>query len=440
METPISENLIANIWQSGRLAQFVADSGETIQVIHPGRFTHGTGSDFQDAVLLIRDQKAHGGIEIHVKSSQWYSHKHHLNPRYNSTVLHVVYTQDKATPTMLQNGKSIPTVSLSTLAGQHLDVLSEGTKAKSQAPPCSCITGQSTEQLTALLTAAGKQRFADKAYSFLKALKSKGAGQVLFEGLARALGYSQNSEAFQRLANMLTLHSIEHLQLSGEATRQAFILGSAGLLPSQRAKEKQESVTYTEIEELEQNWRTLSPVNIMSETDWCFFRVRPDNSPTRRLVALAYLINKYHKLGLLQGLLRLVAKAEEEVPHRLLIDGLTLSAQGYWAKHYDFGVADPRGPALIGYDRASEIAINVLLPFAVAWSRITADAKLERKAAEIYLHFPKPSDNELTRYMRQQLLLTPDTRLSACHQQGLLHIFKNCCRYRACAICPINAN
>jgi hypothetical protein len=279
-----------------------------------------------------------------------------------------------------------------------------------------------------------------KADSLLKALQKQEPGQVLFEGLARALGYSQNSQHFEKIANRLTLRSIEAFKPEKENIKQALILGAAGLLPSQRAKAKQESIIDAEIEELEQNWRTLNLAGIMNETDWCFFRVRPDNSPTRRLVALTYLISKYHKPGLLQGVLKLVAKAAEEASYLLLIDGLTVSAQGYWANHSDFGVAHPRGAALIGHDRASEMAINVVLPFASAWSRISRDPKLEYKAAEIYRRFPKPSDNELTRYMRQQLQITSGTRLSACHQQGLLHIFKNYCRYRDCAVCPINAS
>lgn len=432
---------MANMWQSGRLTQFVADSGETIRVIHPGRFTHGAGGDFQDAVLLIKGQKAHGDIEVHVKSSQWYSHRHHRDSRYNSTVLHVAYWQDSPGHTMLQNGKSIPTVSLSPFAGQYRDIISEVPKTHSQAPPpCPCVTRQSTEQLVGLLTAAGKQRFAGKAYSFLKALKRKRPGQVLFEGLARALGYSQNSEAFQRLANMLTLDSIEQLQPPKEIMQQALILGTAGLLPSQRAKAKQKPLADAGAKELEQIWQAMNLVNTLSETDWCFFRVRPDNFPTRRLIALSYLLSKYHKSGLLQGSLKLVAEAAKESSHHLLIDGLTISSQGYWANHSDFGVSHSRGAALIGHDKSTEMAVNILLPFASAWSRISCDSKLEYKAAKIYHRFPKPADNELTRYMRQQLSIASGTRLSACHQQGLLHIFKNHCRYRDCAVCPINAS
>ncbi|MBM3172398.1 MAG: DUF2851 family protein [Chloroflexi bacterium] len=441
MKSTVSENLVAHIWQSNRVTRFVADSGENVQVIHPGRFSHGVGGDFQDAVLLINGQKVHGSIEIHVTNKQWYSHRHHHDSRYNSTVLHVVYRRDSPAPTTLQNGRAIPTISLSPATRQYLDILNEQPNARLQgSPPCPHITRLSAEHLTELLTAAGKQFFVDKAGSFLSALTRKKPDQVLFEGLARALGYSQNSEAFLSLANKMTLDSILQLQPPKEKRQQALILGAAGLLPCQRARSKQKPVANSEAEELEEHWRTLGLPNVMSETDWCFFRVRPDNFPTRRLIALSCLISKYHKHGLLQGILKLITEPTEEIAYRRLIDRLTTPAQGYWANHYDFGAACPRSAALIGHDKAMWMAVNIVLPFASAWSRISQDPKLEYKAVKTYHRLPKPADNELTHYMRQQLLIAPCARLTACSQQGLLHIFKNYCRFRDCAACPISAN
>ncbi len=94
----------------------------------------------------------------------------------------------------------------------------------------------------------------------------------------------------------------------------------------------------------------------------------------------------------------------------------------------------------MGQDKAAEIVINIVLPFACAWGEIAAEPKLKKKAAEIYRHYPKPGDNELTRYMKQQLLLKPEVGLSACQQQGLIHIFKTYCRHRNCTECLVALN
>jgi hypothetical protein len=176
----------------------------------------------------------------------------------------------------------------------------------------------------------------------------------------------------------------------------------------------------------------------MNEADWCFFRVRPDNFPTRRLIALSYLISRYHKSGLLRGILRLVKKAPGGTEYRRLESGLVVAGHGYWQNHFDFGIVTSRASALIGYEKASAIVINTILPFAAAWGELDSDLKLKKKAGEIYRRYPGAGDNELIRYMKQQLGLRPDIRLSACQQQGLIHIFHAYCRRRDCTQCPVD--
>jgi hypothetical protein len=175
----------------------------------------------------------------------------------------------------------------------------------------------------------------------------------------------------------------------------------------------------------------------MKESDWCFSRVRPDNFPTRRLVALSYLLARYRKLGLLHGTLKLVKEAPTRAERRWLENGFIISSQGYWANHVDFGIAKKISSALLGQEKAAEIMINIILPFNCAWGEIAAEPKLKKKATAIYYQYPKLGDNELTRYMKQQLLLRPDASLSACQQQGLIHIFKGNCRQRNCTTCPV---
>jgi hypothetical protein len=77
------------------------------------------------------------------------------------------------------------------------------------------------------------------------------------------------------------------------------------------------------------------------------------------------------------------------------------------------------------------------LPFVCAWGVLYAEPELEEKTIQIYLDYPMQEDNQLLRFMRQQLCLRSDFRLSALQQQGLLHIFKNYCRNKNCDQCPI---
>ena len=442
MKTDISEKLVAHIWQHQLAPNLSTDAGEQLQVIYPGRISNGSGCDFRDAVFTIDNKVIKGNIEIHVKSSQWYSHGHYRDPKYNSIVLHVAMWHDSQSPTLLQNGRTIPTVCLSPFLSNSLDEL--GRRASLTFYPLpSCLEAprySGTESLIKLLTAAGEERFAAKISSFHKTLGEEEAGQVLFRGIARALGYVKNAESCEKLASRLPLSFLEEVKPETNAVKQAWILGIAGLLPSQRSKLQYKLIEDREVDKLEAIWQSSGAVGTMKETEWCFFRVRPDNFPTRRLIALSYILGRYHKPGLLQGILKLVEKTPPQAQHRWLENSLTIGSQGYWANHLDLGITKTRSSALLGQDKAAEIVINIVLPFACAWSEIAAEPKLKKKAAEIYRHYPKPGDNELTRYMKQQLLLKPDVGLSACQQQGLIHIFKTYCRHRNCTECLVALN
>ncbi|HEY33353.1 MAG TPA: DUF2851 family protein [Dehalococcoidia bacterium] len=69
---------------------FTTEQGELVEIVYPGRRSDGWGADFQDAVIATGGQLRKGDIEVHVKSSDWRLHRHHLDPSYNRVVLHVV--------------------------------------------------------------------------------------------------------------------------------------------------------------------------------------------------------------------------------------------------------------------------------------------------------------------------------------------------------------
>ncbi|MHC1578598.1 MAG: hypothetical protein ACXQTH_02530, partial [Dehalococcoidia bacterium] len=87
--------------------------------------------------------------------------------------------------------------------------------------------------------------------------------------------------------------------------------------------------------------------------------------------------------------------------------------------------------------KASEIAVNVILPFAFSWGELANEAKLTENAIELYRSYPKLSENYVTRHMTKQLGLDKSFDFTACRQQGLIHIFRNYCREGRCGQCPL---
>jgi hypothetical protein len=248
------------------------------------------------------------------------------------------------------------------------------------------------------------------------------AGQVLFQGMMRALGYAKNTKPFVKLADRIPLNAIESRE--GLTLKQALLLGTAGLLPTQRwsgkfAREK-------EVRKLEKIWQSVGKkVKPMKEDDWNFSHIYPNNSPVRRIVAQSYLLERYCEKKLLAGVLQLVKEAPLSGGHRVLENGLTVAGDGYWRDHFDFDIrSKTKISALLGNSKASEIAVNVVLPFAFSWGELADEARLAENATELYRNYPKLAENCITRHMTKQLCLEEYSDFTACHQQGLTTVVR----------------
>ncbi|NWF78181.1 MAG: DUF2851 family protein [Chloroflexi bacterium] len=436
-----SERQAALIWQQVVGKELAGTEDELVNVIYPGRISGDDGPDFRDAVIAHKSRLTKGDVEVHVKSSDWYSHAHHADAAYNNVILHVVLWHDSSSATLVKSGKLVPVLCLA-------QVLRHQPYLLPQHLPCFQILDHMDSQtLAKLLTATGQERFTEKARQFqdevLRFAQKEEAEQVLFRGLMRALGYAKNTKPFQELADRMPLSSLEARK--GLAAKQALLLGAAGLLPSQRKQGKSSTGLVLspskeqEVQELEQIWRSEGQgIEAMTEDAWNFSHIYPNNSPVRRLIAQSYLLERYRKEGLLAGILRLVREAPLPAGHRVLNDSLTVVGDGYWRDHFDFDARNKtKIPALLGRSKAGEIAVNVVLPFAFSWGELADEPKLRENAMELYSNYPKLAENYLTRHMRNQLDLEGHFALTACHQQGLIHIFRSYCREGRCAQCPL---
>ena len=430
------EKQAALIWQQVVGKELTSTEDELVSVIYPGRTNGDNGPDFRDAVIVNKLHLTQGDVEVHVKSSDWYSHEHHADAAYNNVILHVVMWHDCNSATLLQSGRAVPVLCLAKALHHQAYLLPHWL-------PCFRILDHVDRQtLGKLLNGAGEERFKQKAMHFQAVIlrpdsigTQKEAGQVLFRGMMRALGYTKNTKPFEDLAGRMSLNSLE----SGEglALKQALLLGTAGLLPSQRRQGK--FAREKEVRELERIWQSArKEVETMKESDWNLSHIYPNNSPVRRIVAQSYLLERYRKKELLAGILQLVKEAPVPGGHRVLENGLTVVGDDYWQDHFDFGIrSKTKIPALLGNSKAGEIAVNVVLPFAFSWGKLANEVRLTEKAMELYRNYPRLAENCLTRHMAKQLGLEDISDFTACHQQGLIHIFRNYCREGRCGRCPL---
>jgi hypothetical protein len=430
----ISEKNVARLWMSGRLANFSDDLGNCIEVICPGRISTGPGCDFQDAVIRVNRQKFVGDIEVHVTSDLWLKHGHHKDPACNGVILHVAMWQKGGLPVKLQDGRVLPTVILS-----HYIINVYGAELRrweaGGIQPC-VHSSRHSKAVDTILLIEGLRRLEERAARFSNLLKTIEAGQVLYKGICRALGYARNKAPFEALADRLPLQVISGLAANSLLCKQAVLLGAAGLLPSQR-RVIEDQCCDDYMEELESRWSRLSGSILPGKfSEWSLNLVRPVNYPVRRIAALSYLLQRYEGRGLLQGLKRLAGNAQVKAAKNLT-DSLQVNEDCYWSRHWDFGQSNQTPMALIGKGRAGEIAINVILPFFTALTRHDKDTRLENRVLNTYLRYPASPSNELTRYMSGVLLSRREVKLSACLQQGLMRLYHRYCRAKDCECCPV---
>jgi hypothetical protein len=255
-----------------------------------------------------------------------------------------------------------------------------------------------------------------------------------------ALGYSRNKMPFLELAGRLPLRLLETAPerfSEGEylAHTQGLLLGMAGFMEEQ-ATLFRVGFCPDWIISLEKAWAAVSHFDMMSPDDWHFMKVRPYNSPLCRLLALSHLLLRYRRTGLLNGLIGLVngINGIGEGPS-VLETGLTVNHAGFEFAPGGTGAGSPGGAALLGKARATDIAVNILLPFIAAWGRLYSEPKKGRRAVALYRIYPAASMNSVESYMAGRLGISRGELKFARRRQGLIHLYRNCYRSGGCDSC-----
>jgi hypothetical protein len=407
-------------------------------VVYRGRRGGGSGPDFIDAIIADdRGRLLRGDVELHVRASAFSGHGHHRDRRYDNLVLHVVFEDDTGEDTLLSCGRRTAVVALAPWVARRSGQLRLWLVQPSLwEDPCrEAVPRLGWPQARETIARLGQMRFRQKQSRFAIALRREGANQILYEGLLRALGYSRNQEAFAYLARLVPYERLRQAFDEDDGVlAEALLLGSAGLLPSQR---RLAGATTACVEEMERCWAAHAGPLVPAEL-WRSHGLRPENQPARRLAAVPRLLRRWPSL---LASLRELPAAEEERSSRRLISLWEVPADGFWRGHNDLAgcaSARPTG-ALIGRGRALELLINVVLPFAAAWAEAHGLHALSRRANAAFLRLPRSGSYGATRFL-ETALRPPQARSgsrNACYQQGLLYLYHQYCAEGECSLCPL---
>ena len=196
------------------------------------------------------------------------------------------------------------------------------------------------------------------------------------------------------LAAALPLRDLEQAVLAApadarEAVAAALLLGTGGFLDGSPPG----FVAHADI--LRDMWTAMRRQAALSSATWETARVRPANHPARRLLALAALLANG---GAAEGLIAICLAPLLAYPDepRLIIRALRQTLRP--PSRLLAGDASP-----IGADRAGEIAVNVVLPFALVYGLRTEHEPLVTAAERAWDVYPATRGNSVTRAMTEQL-------------------------------------
>jgi len=347
----MKENLLHFIWKlqlftSNKLETTV---GEPIQIVSPGVHNLNTGPDFFNAKLEINEQLWGGNVEIHVKSSDWYLHKHETDENYDAVILHVVWEHD--VEIFRKTNTVIPTLELKKfISPQVLSNYEQLFSKNKKWINCENEIGAVNDfKRSNWLERLYFERLEQKAELISAILNSTNNNWevVLFMLLAKNFGLKINSEAFYNFAASFDFSIVRKVSYN-QLQLEALFFGQAGLL-----SQEYESVYYEKLKSEYEYLKLKFQLNSISKGQVQFFRLRPNNFPTIRLSQLASLYHLHQNL---------FSKLMELKTIEDFYNLLTISTSDFWETHYTFEKESKKSIKKLSKSFIDLILVNTIVP------------------------------------------------------------------------------
>ena len=418
----LTEDILHFVWKYRLFTSqdLCTQSGKPIQVIHVGTHNHDAGPDFLAARMLIDGVEWGGNVEIHVRSSDWYRHRHDGDKAYNSVILHVVYEHDK--PTCRAEGTPIETLALKPRISDNVLPRYRELMSGMWWIPCEkLIHNVSSFHLSQWLSRLLMERF-EHRISAINTLLHQQRGHwenTCYIWLARSFGFKVNGDAFEQLARSLPL-SVVGKHRHNPLAIEALFFGQAGLLEGEEFVDPYPQALQQEYAHL----RRLHSLQPMESRAWRFMRTRPGNFPTIRIAQFAALYQRSTQL------FAAITATKDIGSLKALFDDLPVNP--YWQNHYRWDTPSASRGSQLG-----ERSIDVLLINAVA-GIIFAYGKYIGKETYIYraialLEALKAEDNAvLNRFSALGV-----TAAHAADSQALLQMKAFYCDKKKCLDCGV---
>lgn len=391
------EIVLHYIWEHCLWAGFYqyTTDGKKVEILSVGEHNRDAGPDYSHARIRIDGHEWVGNIEIHVCSSDWTKHHHHLDKAYDNIILHVVRTADK--PIYNSKGELVPQCELNYPSDKdYLSALFESAQRMDSAiARIGCA-----EQLLhdpRLLTEGWRKtllckRLECKRASITRLLEiTKGSWEhALYISLARNFGFHTNSVPFEELAintplSYLQKHRNSLFQLT------ALLLGQAGLVQEPELQKEYDFL------------RVKFGLTPLEGSIWKHARLRPQNSPELRIRQFAQLMHQ----------------SENLLSKILDTDDL---------KELEMLFAVPQ----MGKSSVDILLINTVIPYKYAYALHQNNPVKAEQAMRLMEKIPAENNT----IVRQWRVLGQEVK-NAADTQALLHLYQNYCQHHECINCEV---
>jgi hypothetical protein len=417
------EAFLHYVWQFQYFLKYglQTSEGEPLIIFDPGSINHDAGPDFQQARVRIDNIDWVGSVEVHVRASEWITHKHYNDPAYDNVILHLVWEEDMTL--FRRDGTRMPTLVLKDrVESSRLEHYKKLINSLEDIPCAYHLSDVSQLDKVSMLDRVMVSRLEMKAAEVLETLKKNNNDwdETCYQLITKNFGFKINSESFLYLAQHLPLklilkHADQVLQV------EALLFGQAGFLENPDPTDDYMRQLQREYTLLRKKYALYG--RQLNASQWKFLRLRPANFPTVRLAQLAGLLSKHPHL---------FAEILEASSYAALKALFKTQQSSYWRTHYTFLKEAKEESAEIGDVSIDNIIINTAVPLYAAYSKIKDDGVWMEKALQVLQYIP-PENNRITRKWTN--LFMPHQ--NAFDSQALIELYNNFCSRRRCLDCNI---
>jgi hypothetical protein len=416
----MNEDFLHYVWKYKMFSKvnFKTTDNENISIIKTGVHNKNAGPDFLNTELKIEDQTWIGNVEIHLKSSDWYLHKHETDANYDAVILHVVWENDAVI--FMKNNKPIPTLVLKGFVNKSV---LENYRNLFFTPTIWIPCQNTIATVDSFTVAHWKERLfferLEKKSEEITALlvqENNDFEAVLFQLLAKNFGLKVNGDSFLRLAQSIDFSIIQKVSFDAHQL-EALLFGQAGFLSEEieDGYQRQLKITYAY---LTQKYNLQPVVNIQ----FSFFRMRPNNFPTLRIAQLASLFHKHQKF---------FSKLMTRKTLKDFYDLFSIGIAPFWKTHYNFESISKSSSKKLTRSFIDLLIINTVVPLNFLYQKARGEVD-EMFFLEILKRI-KPEKNSIISKFSELGIGAEN----AFETQALLTLKNNYCAPKRCLECAI---